>query len=100
MDGSPTSDKSTEATAAEGSSSKWEPKKDRSQRMMLPGGGAVHWHTHLETVPEGPIIFIGQEILDALPVHQFEYTAAGWCVTVSDNHSSLFLAYCYCSLYG
>ena len=23
-------------------------------------------------------MFVGQEILDALPVHQFEYTADGW----------------------
>jgi hypothetical protein len=83
-DGSSCSSNSTRdntSDSAEGSSSQSEHKKDRSQRMMLPGGGAVHWHTHLETVPEGPIIFIGQEILDALPVHQFEYTAAGWCVS-------------------
>lgn len=31
-----------------------------------------------EQVPQGPSLFIAQEFLDALPVHQFEYTANGW----------------------
>ena len=30
-------------------------------------------------VPKGdPTLVIGQEFLDALPVHQFQYTAKGW----------------------
>lgn len=30
-------------------------------------------------VPKGdPTLFIGQEFLDALPVHQFQYTPKGW----------------------
>lgn len=30
-------------------------------------------------MPKGdPTLFIGQEFLDALPVHQFQYTAEGW----------------------
>jgi len=39
-----------------------------AMHMALPGGGEVFWHTMLSDVPEGPLIFIGQEILDALPV--------------------------------
>lgn len=29
-------------------------------------------------MPKGPSVFIAQEFLDALPVHQFQYTAKGW----------------------
>lgn len=30
-------------------------------------------------MPKGdPTLIIGQEFLDALPVHQFQYTAEGW----------------------
>ncbi|CAN0472387.1 unnamed protein product, partial [Ectocarpus sp. 8 AP-2014] len=47
--------------------------------MQLPGGGEVVWHTNIEQVPKGqPSLFIAQEFLDALPVHQFQYTGNGW----------------------
>ncbi|CAM9855624.1 unnamed protein product [Scytosiphon promiscuus] len=47
--------------------------------MQLPDGGEVLWHTALEQVPKGqPTIFVAQEFLDALPVHQFQYTEEGW----------------------
>lgn len=36
------------------------------------------WHSDIETLPEGPVIFIANEFFDALPVHQFEYTEHGW----------------------
>jgi NADH dehydrogenase [ubiquinone] 1 alpha subcomplex assembly factor 7 len=36
------------------------------------------WHETSSTVPPGPIIAIGNEFLDALPVRQFERTAQGW----------------------
>lgn len=74
--GATASTPSSSSSAAKGQSSAWA--RQESMRLMLPGGGAVLWHTHLASVPEGPILFIGQEILDALPVHQFEYTTAGW----------------------
>jgi hypothetical protein len=35
-------------------------------------GVPVWWHSSLEEVPRGPIIVIGHEFLDALPVHQFQ----------------------------
>ena len=47
--------------------------------MVLPDGGEIHWHSLFQGVPDdAPVLFVGQEILDALPVHQFEYTAEGW----------------------
>lgn len=36
------------------------------------------WHTALETLPDGPLILLANEFLDALPVRQFERTATGW----------------------
>ena len=36
------------------------------------------WHDDLTTVPEGPAIILGNEFLDALPIHQFQMTEHGW----------------------
>lgn len=36
------------------------------------------WHDGLETVPEGPILLIANEFLDALPIRQFERGDDGW----------------------
>src|SRR3546814_4222650 len=39
----------------------------------------VHWLSQLSGVPRSsPLLLIGQEFFDALPVHQFTYTAEGW----------------------
>ena len=42
--------------------------------------GAFHplWHDDLSTLPDGPVVMIGNEFLDALPVHQFQMTEQGW----------------------
>jgi NADH dehydrogenase [ubiquinone] 1 alpha subcomplex assembly factor 7 len=53
-------------------------------------GPTVRWHDELAHVPHGPSLFIAQELFDALPVHQFEYTdmcaldaslAPLWCLS-------------------
>ncbi len=36
------------------------------------------WHHGLETVPEGPMILLANEFLDALPVRQFVRRGDGW----------------------
>lgn len=36
------------------------------------------WHDGIETVPEGPLLVIANEFFDALPIHQFQMTEAGW----------------------
>ncbi len=63
-------------------------------RMVLPlpgadaeggGGVPVHWHDMVTNVPDdGPCIMLAQELFDALPVHQFEYTEQGWCERLVD----------------
>lgn len=45
----------------------------------------VLWHRSLDDVPsDAPAIFVGNEFLDALPVHQFQKTKRGWCERLVD----------------
>ena len=37
-----------------------------------------HWHDTAATLPDGPLIALGNEFLDALPIRQFEQTGDGW----------------------
>lgn len=48
-------------------------------------GRVIRWHSSLADVPPGPTLLIGQELLDALPVHQFQFTEEdGWCERMVD----------------
>jgi NADH dehydrogenase [ubiquinone] 1 alpha subcomplex assembly factor 7 len=40
--------------------------------------GEAVWHDALDTVPEGPMILVGNEFLDALPIRQFVRRGAVW----------------------
>ena len=40
-------------------------------------GDAV-WHDAIDTVPDGPMILLGNEFLDALPIRQFVRRGSGW----------------------
>ena len=42
--------------------------------------GAFHplWHDDTTTLPDGPALIVGNEFLDALPIHQFQMTEQGW----------------------
>ncbi|HEY7244450.1 MAG TPA: SAM-dependent methyltransferase [Xanthobacteraceae bacterium] len=55
------------------------PAMERVQRQAL---GAtvvpVSWHASLEDVPDGPVIILANEFVDALPVHQAVMCADGW----------------------
>ncbi len=50
------------------------------QRKTLAKQGItqVFWHDHLETVPQEPALYIGNEFLDALAFHQFEKRDGQW----------------------
>jgi len=52
------------------------------------GSKVVSWHDRLEEVPKGPILLVAQELLDALPVHQFVYTKEGWRERLVDVEKS------------
>ena len=42
-------------------------------------GYDIHWHTHIEDLPEGVTITLANEFFDALPIRQFIRAQAGWC---------------------
>ncbi len=55
--------------------------------------GAFHpaWHDDVAALPDGPVLILGNEFLDALPVHQFAMTEQGWrarAVNVADDELS------------
>jgi len=50
----------------------------RAEQAERLGAFKPCWHDDLSAVPNGPMILIGNEFLDALPVRQFEKTTDGW----------------------
>ena len=47
--------------------------------------GDATWHDSLATVPAGPLILLGNEFLDALPIRQFVRRAGGWTERYVDD---------------
>jgi NADH dehydrogenase [ubiquinone] 1 alpha subcomplex assembly factor 7 len=41
-------------------------------------GRPIRWHDTLEAVPDGPVLLLANEFLDALPIRQAEHTPDGW----------------------
>ena len=41
-------------------------------------GRAIAWHDRVEDLPDGPLILLANEFLDALPIRQLLRTEAGW----------------------
>ncbi|MFZ5690373.1 MAG: class I SAM-dependent methyltransferase [Pseudomonadota bacterium] len=55
------------------------PALEQVQRNTLADADVpLSWHRHLLDVPEGPCIILGNEYLDALPVHQVVKQNDGW----------------------
>jgi NADH dehydrogenase [ubiquinone] 1 alpha subcomplex assembly factor 7 len=55
----------------------------RAQQAQRLGAHAPVWHDDAAALPSaltpsGPMILIGNEFLDALPIHQFQMTEEGW----------------------
>ena len=51
----------------------------------------ISWHQDLSSVPNDDCctLYVAQELFDALPVHQFEYTTKyGWCERLIDINST------------
>lgn len=48
----------------------------------------VQWHTGLETIPDNiPLLFVANELLDALPMSQYQYQNGAWCERVVGLHN-------------
>jgi len=52
--------------------------KEVQQKRMEALGMATLWHSALADVPGGPSIIVGNEFIDALPVHQAVKQGDGW----------------------
>ncbi|HEY5210383.1 MAG TPA: SAM-dependent methyltransferase [Stellaceae bacterium] len=52
------------------------PLRDIQARALA--DAAPHWHARAENIPDGPLILIANEFLDALPIRQFERLKEGW----------------------
>jgi NADH dehydrogenase [ubiquinone] 1 alpha subcomplex assembly factor 7 len=50
----------------------------RAQQAQRLGAFAPAWHDDVTALPAGPMILVGNEFLDALPIHQFQMTGDGW----------------------
>ncbi len=51
------------------------------QQQSLAGarpGSGPHWHDEFADVPSGPLVLIANELLDALPIHQYQRMVTGW----------------------
>jgi len=54
------------------------PLRDVQKQALEPSGVDVTWHDRFDTVDAGPVLVIGNEFFDALPVHQFVRGEDGW----------------------
>jgi SAM-dependent MidA family methyltransferase len=55
------------------------PRLAETQKRTLDGTAAqITWHASVETLPPHPLILVGNELFDALPIRQYVRTRAGW----------------------
>ena len=52
--------------------------RDTLARQAPEMAARTDWHATLDEIPEGPLLLLANEFFDALPIHQFERTEAGW----------------------
>lgn len=57
---------------------------DLQRRTLEVAGPAFSWHATVDTLPEQPLLVVGNEIFDALPFRQFVRTRDGWRERVID----------------
>jgi len=55
-----------------------EPLAALQSQALSSRGVPLTWHSHWETIPQGPVIIIANEFFDALPVAHYIYGARGW----------------------
>lgn len=55
------------------------PRLSEIQRQTLAGTSAsIGWHETIDTLPQGPLLIVGNELFDAVPIRQFIRAGAGW----------------------
>jgi SAM-dependent MidA family methyltransferase len=50
----------------------------RDTQARLLGGAVAAWHDDIESLPDGPLLLLGNEFLDALPIRQFIRRGGAW----------------------
>lgn len=55
-----------------------EPLRAAQAATLAQSGMTPAWHDTIDAIPDGPLLLIANEFLDALPIRQFERTADGW----------------------
>ncbi|TPK89090.1 class I SAM-dependent methyltransferase [Mesorhizobium sp. B2-4-12] len=56
---------------------------------------AVRWHETIETLPHQPLLIVGNELFDAVPIRQFVCAGAGWrerMIGLDDENNLCFFA--------
>ena len=51
---------------------------EAQRRALSEAGVPVRWHNDASTLPEGPLVAVANEFIDALPIDQLVKTEAGW----------------------
>lgn len=50
----------------------------RAAQARALGAAVAAWHPRVEALPEGPLVLLANEFLDALPIRQFVRRGGGW----------------------
>jgi len=64
----------------------------RDRQAATLAGYAINWHTSVAALPEGRAIVVANELFDALPVHQFQFTDGTWherLIDIASNGAGL-----------
>ncbi len=63
----------------------------RAEQKNTLTGQNVTWHDDLSTLPQGPMILVANEFLDALPISQYVKTSSGWCERLVNHNGREFV---------
>lgn len=61
---------------------------ERQKQTLAATKARIFWHASVESLPDGPLIVIANEFVDALPIDQFVKAETGWherCVGIADD---------------
>lgn len=65
------------------------------KKTLATADAAVEWHVTLDTLPQMPLIIVGNEIFDAIPIRQFVRTSGQWrerCIGLDEKGGLRFVA--------
>jgi SAM-dependent MidA family methyltransferase len=72
------------------------PRLKTVQRATLEGTGVdIQWHDSLDDLPDRPLLIVGNELFDAIPIRQFVKAGGGWrerAIGLSDSGKLAFVA--------